>query len=522
MKIFTTIVILVFLLSQGFSQNDSAIFLHHSTGSGVYNHGGVEAWISDFNDGNGTSYYSEEFSYPNTPWSWSNYPYDYWKLWVDGSCNNAEPGIECLESYAEDYELIILKHCYPGAAIAEPDGNPDITSSKKTFENYKLQYRALRDKMDNMTSTKFMFWTLAPLHRLATTPEQAQRANEFVEWVKNDFLTEDDKEHPNIYIFDFFGLVAEQSATPDTGIQYCLKFDFEGSHTNKDSHPNGDANEYAGPFFARAIVNALADTNQTTDLYPDLSTTDKPEICNGSGYDLSELDIVDANSSGATYTYHSATPAQEGNELGSPLVNPTTTTTYYVLGTTTAGLTDEIPVEVKVNNYPDLSTSTNPQINVGQSYELTEINIADANSTDATYTYHSDTPAAEVNKLTNTNVSPTETTNYYILGNNAGCSDELMVTVTVTAENPTKLHEKGTAELFSIYPLPVKNTLQLRVAPKAKVSSVEIISIDGKTARNYSAINENYMFDVHDLQNGMYILKIIINSNPVIKTFIKN
>jgi hypothetical protein len=521
MKKITTVVILTFTFFLGFSQNDSAIFLHHSTGGYVYSEGGVAAWINDYNDGNGTDYYLKQFSYPNTPWPWNNYPYDYWKLWIDGSCDNSQSGIECLESIASKYELVILKHCFPGAGILEPDDNPDVTSSKKTFENYKLQYRALRDKMDDMPNTKFMFWTLAPLHRLSTSPEQAQRANEFVEWVKNDFLTEDEEEHPNIYIFDFFGLVAELSATPENGVQYCLKYEYEDKHDNGDSHPNVDANEYAGPIFARAVVNALADTNQITDVYPDLSTSDKPEICTGSEYNLSDLNIVDANSTGATYSYHTASPAIEANELESPIVSPLISTTYYILGSTETGLTDEIPVEVKVNNIPDLSTVTEPVISFGGNYNLTNIAIVDANNTEAEYTYHSGSPAASNNELESTIVSPDVTTNYYILGNNSGCTDELLVTVTVQQETSIKNNTDKAKKLFEIYPVPVKNTLQLKINPSAVVTSIEIISIDGKTVKKYTRFNGNYNYDVAELQNGMYILKIVINDQPMVKSFIK-
>jgi hypothetical protein len=260
MKKITLFALLAFTIICLKAQNDSAIFLHHSTGGGVWSEGNVSFWIDDFNSGNSTNYYAQEFSYPNTPWPWNNYPYDYWKLWVDGSCNNNKLNIACIDYFAERYELIILKHCFPGAGIGEDSGNPDVTSSNKTLGNYKAQYRALRQMMDAMPNTKFMFWTLAPLHRLATNADDATRAHQFVEWVKNDFLTEDSKPHPNIYIFDFYGLVAELNANPVKGQQYCLKFDYEGDSINKDSHPNKTANEYVGPFFGRAILNALGNT----------------------------------------------------------------------------------------------------------------------------------------------------------------------------------------------------------------------------------------------------------------------
>ena len=113
--------------------------------------------------------------------------------------------------------------------------------------------------MDLYPDTKFIVWTLVPLHRNATSPEQASRANEFVNWVKNSWLKEDGSSHPNVYIFDFFGNAAEMSANPENGVQYCLKYAYEGDHNGSDSHPNKLANETIGPVFSQYIIDAIED-----------------------------------------------------------------------------------------------------------------------------------------------------------------------------------------------------------------------------------------------------------------------
>lgn len=112
--------------------------------------------------------------------------------------------------------------------------------------------------MDGMPDKKFMVWTLVPLHRLSTTTEQAARAYEFVQWVKEQWLTEDGNHHPNIYIFNFFSLAAEMNTNPTNGKQYCLKYDYEYSHTSNNSHPNTLANTTIGPLFAQEVVKALS------------------------------------------------------------------------------------------------------------------------------------------------------------------------------------------------------------------------------------------------------------------------
>lgn len=246
-----------FIISAHFAFSQNVIFLHHSTGNNVFKEGNVPGLIDSYNKTYGKSLNVTERSYPDDPWPWSNYPYDYWKLWIDGSCNPDNPRIECIKSLAGKYDMIIFKHCFPGAGIKPNTGKPDITSDVKSLENYKEQYRALRSLFDSYPGTKFMVWTLAPLHRLATTPEDAVRAREFAVWVKKEWLKEDKKAHPNIYIFDFFSLVAELKAKPSDGVRYCLKYDYERDHSSSDSHPNLAANQYAGPLFAKAIERAF-------------------------------------------------------------------------------------------------------------------------------------------------------------------------------------------------------------------------------------------------------------------------
>jgi len=253
MKSCCAILFLAFLMPFTLSAQ-KVMFLHHSTGNNLFYEGNVAGHIAGYNATSGTNIQVTEFSFPNTPWPWSNYPYDYWKLWIGGSCSNSDPDIRCMDNLAANYDVVIFKHCYPGANIEADLGTPDVASSRKSIENYKAQYRALRSLMDGYPNTDFIVWTLVPLHRLATTPDKAVRAKQFVDWVKSQWLTEDGRAHPNIHIFDVFGLWAEQSPSPANGTQYCLKYVYERSHSGSDSHPNQMANENAGLPFAERIV----------------------------------------------------------------------------------------------------------------------------------------------------------------------------------------------------------------------------------------------------------------------------
>ncbi|KKP79881.1 MAG: hypothetical protein A2271_01340 [Candidatus Moranbacteria bacterium RIFOXYA12_FULL_35_19] len=248
--------LLFFVKNVEASGNESIMFLHHSTGGNLYTTGGVSAWFSNYNQNNGTSYQITQRSYPTTPYPWNNYPYDYWNLWINGACDSSDPDIECMNTLTQNYEVIIFKHCYPGAAVLADTGSPSVSSSVKSLENYKLQYRALRSMLDSYPNNKFIIWTLSPLHRLATTEANAQRAKEFVDWVKEDFLTEDSQPHENIYIFDWWGYVA--------GLDNYLKYEYEISHTGSDSHPNNQANIDVGPIFSQFIVDTIDESSDTT------------------------------------------------------------------------------------------------------------------------------------------------------------------------------------------------------------------------------------------------------------------
>jgi hypothetical protein len=254
--VFLLSALFVIVSAPAYGDGERIVFLHHSTGGAVYSEGGVADWFQTYNQNNGTTFQITERGYPTSPYPWDNYPYDYWNLWVNGACDSNDRDIECLNTLTQNYEVVIFKHCYPGAAILEDSGSPSVSSPEKRLENYRLQYRALRTVMDGYPNTIFIVWTLAPLHRLATDSEEAARAKQFVDWVNHDFLAEEGT-HPNIFIFDFWGIVAEDDPTPAHGQVNCLRYEYESSHDSGDSHPNQSANEVAGPAFAQRIVDAI-------------------------------------------------------------------------------------------------------------------------------------------------------------------------------------------------------------------------------------------------------------------------
>ena len=223
---------------QALPSDASAILLHHSTGAMVYYNGDVPEWIADWNASHGTAYTITEEDFPTDAYGWKNYPYDYWRLWINSP---GEAGQRTLAALAAAYDVIIWKHCYPGAAIQADIGDPDITAEARRLENYKLQYQALKAQMRSYPGTRFIVWTLAALLATATTPAEAARARAFKEWVVNEW----DEPGDNIFVWDFFELETEGGnvLVPDNA--------GAGSHPNKTFCPQ------VGPLFAQRVIDVI-------------------------------------------------------------------------------------------------------------------------------------------------------------------------------------------------------------------------------------------------------------------------
>ncbi|MBF0566709.1 MAG: hypothetical protein HQK89_15900 [Nitrospirae bacterium] len=228
--------------ARGDNRKASIIFLHHSTGQQIWN-GGVAQWFQSYNAQNGTDYRITEMAYPNNPYPWENYPYDFWNIWVNHAGNVPFEGQVTLESLTKQYDVIVFKHCFPVSAVLPDTGRPDIHSKEKRVENYKLQYESLKRKLHEFPNTKFIIWTGAALLQSQTNNESAMRAKAFFEWVKNDW---DDK-GDNIYIWDFREM--------ETGGGLYLRDDYAGRPG--DSHPGRELSKRLAPLFGRRVVNVI-------------------------------------------------------------------------------------------------------------------------------------------------------------------------------------------------------------------------------------------------------------------------
>ena len=232
------------------------IFLHHSTGRFIWYGdvgklprklgfaGDVEKWFDSHNEEYNKNYQITELFFPkDEPYGRKNYPFDYYNIWVKNAGDKPYKEEPTLEILTKKYNVIIFKHCFPVSGIVEDTINPDINIDQKTLTNYKLQYEALKKKMLEFSSTKFIVWTPPAVLQIHTYKEQAERANEFSEWIKNVW----DEKGDNIFVWDFRELQVEGGLYLKT--EYALD--------ENDSHPNRKFSKTVAPYFCKRIVDVI-------------------------------------------------------------------------------------------------------------------------------------------------------------------------------------------------------------------------------------------------------------------------
>lgn len=234
------------------------IYLHHSTGSVIYNGvtpsllmkviGRITAssgvipsarlpiLFEEYNEEHATNYLINEMAFPKAePYGWNNFPYDYYNIWVKNAGENPYMEEPTLEMLTKDYQVIIFKHCFPVCYIQADQEQPDINSSDKTISNYKLQYTALREKLHEFPDTKFILFTGAALEKSSLDEDKAIRAREFFDWVINEW----DLSGDNIFLWDLYGL------------------ETEGELYLKDKYAAGPNNSHPNEFFASRAVGLI-------------------------------------------------------------------------------------------------------------------------------------------------------------------------------------------------------------------------------------------------------------------------
>jgi len=190
---------------------------------------------------------------------------------------------------------------------------------------------------------------------------------------------------------------------------------------------------------------------------------------------------------------------------GTTTVNPSTSTTYTVIGKNTlTGCVNTTSVIQNVNPLPVLSVVTsNSLLCMGQTAILS---VSGAN----TYSW-------DAGPTTNTlAVSPTVNTVYNVTGIDLnGCVNSYGALQNVTT--CTGIENSNIKSVISkVYPVPANDNINVElgnVNDNSKIS-VNIYSIEGKNVLSYKTeLNGNKTnVSVVDLQSGMYILEIVSDS----------
>ncbi|WP_319480712.1 hypothetical protein [uncultured Draconibacterium sp.] len=241
------------------------LFLHHSIGKNILrgNHnkiwykitkrGDVKRLFQKYNALHNTQYefYAQNFP-KKKPYGWKNYPYDYYNIWVKHAGDSLFQEEPTLEILTKTYDIIIWKHCFPVSSIIENDGHPNVNSKIKTLENYKLQYNALKKKMHEFSTTKFIVWTPPALVKNATTEDIANRANLFSDWM----IKEWDEKNDNIFIWDFREL--------ETDGDFFIKPEYANSIN--DPHPNKKFAAKISSLFVNRIIDIIENNGNKTTL----------------------------------------------------------------------------------------------------------------------------------------------------------------------------------------------------------------------------------------------------------------
>jgi hypothetical protein len=232
------------------------VFLHHSTGRCIWvggineylyrvsKKGAVQKYFDDYNKKNGTDYSITDQLFPKKePYGWKNYPFDYYNIWVKNAGQEKYMDEPTLEILTKEYKVIIMKHCFPVGRIMEDTGKPDIDSEVKRLENYKLQYIALKNKMQSFPDNKFIVWTPSALVSNQVTSDQAERTYEFYRWM----LDEWDEKGDNIFIWDFYKYETE-------GGIYMVD---DYAYNANDSHPGKNFSGKIAPLLSQFIIDII-------------------------------------------------------------------------------------------------------------------------------------------------------------------------------------------------------------------------------------------------------------------------
>jgi hypothetical protein len=229
-------------------------FLHHSTGDGLIVEGDIRSVIASYNSSHGIQFEFWDHGYNSD--GLRNAQGDFMGMNYNIPGDNTDPdGLYNLWTSTEteyvnarnqilgNHEVIAFKSCFPASDI------PDAA----TLAQYQAWYLGMRDFFDTRTDRLFIVMSTPPLHHLATNATEASNARAFADWLCSDTYLSG---HPNVRCFNLFDYLAKQNDGSATANM--LRYEYEGNHSDSDSHPNVFGNQTVGPVLAEFLCNAAA------------------------------------------------------------------------------------------------------------------------------------------------------------------------------------------------------------------------------------------------------------------------
>jgi len=209
------------------------LFIHHSVGENWLNEGGLKDSLAGLGVGVHSVTYGSDIGQDTDMSDWVSKFNRYFEKMLK---YDIKPDI----LYPGDMEndIIMFKPCFPNSDIGAegtPPGNP--LEKDRTVWNYKSVFAHLKEQFSKAPGKSFIYVTAPPLVPTETSVENANRAREFNDWVKNDFVADYMKRTgmENFRVFDLFDILADSSN--------CLQPAYRRSETN--SHPNANGSREA-------------------------------------------------------------------------------------------------------------------------------------------------------------------------------------------------------------------------------------------------------------------------------------
>ncbi len=221
------------------AEGETIIFLHHSCGQNLIAEGGVREGLTalgyEFYD---HGYNEEGLVLADGTWTGTDFDVPGDNTDPDGyAAIFAQPLHDPPDntfSHLMQYDLIAFKSCFPVSNI----------ESDAQLEQYHADYLSIRQRMGQYPEKIFVIVTQPPELPTDSSPDAAARARSFANWLQSD---EHLSGHPNVFVFDFFGLLA--------GGDGFLRPEYRSDEY--DAHPNELANRTIGPLFVEFLDTAM-------------------------------------------------------------------------------------------------------------------------------------------------------------------------------------------------------------------------------------------------------------------------